>query len=81
LSGTLGQKAAATLLLASRRLRKERRIPPIGSGVAEASILMSRLESSLPPGEYEAARLEAAEVELRHLAELARRALDLQPAR
>lgn len=80
LSGTRGQRSAATLLLASRRLRKERRIPPIGSSVAEASILMSRLESSLPAAEYEAARAEAATVELRHLGELARRALEPQPA-
>jgi predicted ATPase len=81
LSETRGQRAAATLLLASKRLRKERRLPPIGSGVAEASILMSRLESSLPPAEFEAARAEAAGVELRHLADLARRALEPQPAR
>jgi predicted ATPase len=80
LSGTRGQRSAAILLLASRRLRKERRIPPIGSGVAEASILMSRLESSLPPAEYAAARDEAATVELRHLGDLARRALEPQPA-
>ncbi len=81
LAGARGQRPAATLLLASRRLRKERRIPPIGSGVAEASILMSRLESSLAPADYEAARTDAAGVDLRHLAELARQALDPQPGR
>ena len=41
---------------------------------------MSRLESSLPADEYAAARSEAAGIELPHLAELARRALELQPA-
>jgi tetratricopeptide (TPR) repeat protein len=81
LSGSRGRRSAATLLLASRRLRKERRIPPLGSGVAEASILMSRLESTLPPGEYEAAAREAAGVELRHLSDLVRLALEPQPAR
>jgi predicted ATPase len=81
LSGTRGRRSAAMLLLAARRLRKERRIPPIGSGVAEASILMSRLESSLPPAEYEAAAVEAAGVELRHLAELTRQVLEPQPVR
>ncbi len=80
LSGARRHKAAATLLLASRRLRKERRIPPIGSGVAEASILMSRLESSLSPADYEAARADAAGIELRHLAGLALRVLEPQPA-
>ncbi|HTA40436.1 MAG TPA: hypothetical protein VK760_15230 [Candidatus Acidoferrales bacterium] len=80
LSGSRGRRSAAVLLIASRRLRKERRIPPIGTAVAEASILMSRLEATLPRGEYEAAATEAAGVELRHLADLARRSLEPQPA-
>jgi hypothetical protein len=68
-------RAAATLVHAARRLRKERRVPPIGHALVEASSLMSRLEESLGRAEHEGALRDAAEIEPRHLAAAARRML------
>ena len=69
-------RAAAMLLHAARRLRKERRVAPLGTALAEAGMLMKRLDTSLPPADFEAARAEAAGIELRQLGAIARRALE-----
>jgi predicted ATPase len=68
-------RAAAVLVHASRRLRKERRVPQLGSALAEAGALISRLDAALPAGELAAALREADALELRHLGTAARRAL------
>jgi predicted ATPase len=79
LAGERAYGTAAVLVHAARRLRKERRVPPIGSALADAGSLISRLEALLPAAEHEAAVREAAAIELRGLGALARRALE--PAR
>jgi predicted ATPase len=75
LAGERAHHAAATLVYAARRLRKERRVPPIGSALVEASALMARLESLMTPPEHERALAEAAAVDLRQLGAIARRSL------
>jgi predicted ATPase len=76
LVGERSYRIAAMLLHAARRLRKERRVPPLGSALAEASTLMTRLDGSLALADYEAARADALAMELRQLGAIARRALE-----
>jgi len=75
LAGERAYRAAATLVYAARRLRKERRVPPIGSALADAAALAARLESLLDGTERDAAQAEAGALDLRHVGAFARSCL------
>jgi predicted ATPase len=81
LSGERAYHSAVVLVHAARHLRRERSVPSIGSALAEAGALMSRLEGWLTGIDYENALREAGAIEIRNLGAVARRALALQEPR